>query len=125
MFAFACVAVMSALGKAANDVSTGILVFFQNFISLVLFAPWALRKGSSELRTSRIWLHILRAAARASRSYWLPWLWRPVISPLKRRQWPIPWTLCETSDLHARRQYRPEGLPIRKPVDTVQQGIDP
>ena len=54
---------MSALGKAAKDISTGILVFFQNFISLVLFAPWALRRGFPGLRTSRIWLHILRAAA--------------------------------------------------------------
>jgi drug/metabolite transporter (DMT)-like permease len=63
VLAFACVAVMSAFGKAAKDVPTGILVFFQNFISLVLFTPWALGKGVSELRTSRTWLHILRAAA--------------------------------------------------------------
>jgi hypothetical protein len=54
VLAFACVAVMSAFGKAAKGVSTGILVFFQNFIGLVLFAPWTLRKGFSELRTSRI-----------------------------------------------------------------------
>jgi drug/metabolite transporter (DMT)-like permease len=61
VLAFACVAVMSAFGKAAKDVSTGHMVFFQNFISLILFSPWVLRKGFSELRTSRIWLHILRA----------------------------------------------------------------
>lgn len=29
----------------------------------MLFAPWAVGKGFSELRTSRIWLHILRAGA--------------------------------------------------------------
>jgi drug/metabolite transporter (DMT)-like permease len=63
VLAFACVAVMSALGKAANGVSTATLVFFQNFISLLVFAPWALRGGFSELRTSRIGLHVLRAAA--------------------------------------------------------------
>jgi drug/metabolite transporter (DMT)-like permease len=63
VLAFACVAVMSAFGKAAKEVPTGILVLFQNFISLLLFTPWALGKGVSELRTSRTWLHILRAAA--------------------------------------------------------------
>ena len=63
VLAFACVAVMSAFGKAAKDVPTGILVLFQNLISLLLFTPWALGKGVSQLRTSRTWLHILRAAA--------------------------------------------------------------
>ncbi len=43
--AFACVAAMSAFGKGAAGVSTGTLVFFQNFISLILFAPWFLRGG--------------------------------------------------------------------------------
>jgi drug/metabolite transporter (DMT)-like permease len=62
VLAFASVAVMSALGKAAKGVSTGTLVFFQNFISLLLFAPWTLRHGSSRLRTGRIGLHLLRAA---------------------------------------------------------------
>lgn len=61
--AFACVAIMSAFGKGANAVATGTLVFFQSFISLLLFAPWALRGGFGELRTSRLVLHILRAAA--------------------------------------------------------------
>ena len=61
--AFFCVAVMSALGKAAAHVPTGIIVFFQNFISLVLFLPWVLRHGVSGVRTSRTGLHILRAIA--------------------------------------------------------------
>lgn len=42
VLAFASVAVMSALGKGATGVSTATLVFFQNFISLCLFAPWIL-----------------------------------------------------------------------------------
>ena len=63
VLAFACVAVMSAFGKAAKGVPTGILVLFQNFISLVLFTPWVLGKGISELRTTRTWLHIVRAIA--------------------------------------------------------------
>jgi drug/metabolite transporter (DMT)-like permease len=61
VLAFACVAVMSAFGKAAKGVSTGAIVFFQNFISLILFSPWVLRKGFAELRTSRVWLHLMRA----------------------------------------------------------------
>jgi drug/metabolite transporter (DMT)-like permease len=61
--AFFCVAVMSALGKAAAHVSTGIIVFFQNFISLALFLPWILRHGTAGIKTSRTALHILRALA--------------------------------------------------------------
>ena len=61
VLAFACVAVMSSFGKAAKGASTGVIVFFQSFISLVLLSPWVLRKGFAELRTERIWLHILRA----------------------------------------------------------------
>jgi drug/metabolite transporter (DMT)-like permease len=61
--AFACVAVMSAFGKGATAVATGTFCFFQNFISLILFAPWALAGGFGELKSSRLILHILRAAA--------------------------------------------------------------
>lgn len=61
--AFACVAAMSALGKGAAGVSTGTLVFFQNFISLILFTPWFLRDGAAGLPTSRIPLHMMRAIA--------------------------------------------------------------
>lgn len=59
--AFLCVAIMSALGKAAQHVPTATIVFFQNFISLLLFLPWVFRRGISGIKTSRIWLHILRA----------------------------------------------------------------
>jgi drug/metabolite transporter (DMT)-like permease len=61
--AFACVAVMSALGKAAVGISTGMLAFFQSAISLCLLAPWALRKNVPTLRTSRMALHVVRAGA--------------------------------------------------------------
>ncbi|MGC1783566.1 MAG: DMT family transporter, partial [Acidobacteriaceae bacterium] len=63
VIAFLCVAIMSALGKAAAHVPTGTIVFFQNFISLVLFLPWVLRHGVAGVKTSRTWLHILRAVA--------------------------------------------------------------
>lgn len=61
VIAFLSVAIMSALGKAIAEIPTGIIVFFQNFISLVLFLPWLLRRGASSAKTSRIWLHIARA----------------------------------------------------------------
>ena len=59
--AFLCIAIMSAFGKAAADLPTGPLVFFQNGISLLLFAPFILRHGTKELRTTRIGLHVVRA----------------------------------------------------------------
>ena len=63
VLAFLCVAIMSAFGKAAVRVSTGTIVFFQNFISLLLFLPWALRHGTAGVKTSRIGLHVLRAVS--------------------------------------------------------------
>ncbi len=59
--AFFCVAVMSSFGKAASQVPTGPLVFFQNGISLLLFLPFVLRGGKAEIVTKRLPLHIVRA----------------------------------------------------------------
>jgi drug/metabolite transporter (DMT)-like permease len=59
--AFACVAVMSAFGKAASGVSTATISFFQSFISLALFLPWTLRHGLADLTTTQLPLHIARA----------------------------------------------------------------
>jgi len=61
VIAFLAIAIMSALGKAAAQVPTSIIVFFQNFISLLLFLPWVLRHGVSGLKTSRPGLHVVRA----------------------------------------------------------------
>lgn len=61
--AFFCVAVMSAFGKAAAGVSTATVSFFQSFISLVLFLPWTLRHGLTDLKTTQLPLHIARALA--------------------------------------------------------------
>lgn len=63
VLAFLSIAIMSALGKAAARVPIGTIVFFQNFISLLLFLPWMLRHGVSSITTSRAGLHILRAVA--------------------------------------------------------------
>ncbi len=63
VLAFLCVAIMSALGKAAARVPVGTIVFFQNFISLLLFLPWVLRSGVADIKTTRTWLHIFRAVA--------------------------------------------------------------
>jgi drug/metabolite transporter (DMT)-like permease len=61
---FLCVAVMSALGKVAGQLtSTGVVVLFQNLIAVLFIAPIALRGGLVSLRTEKIGLHILRAAS--------------------------------------------------------------
>ena len=61
VLAFVSVAIMNAFGKEAADVPTGIVVLFQNGISLLLLLPWALRHGFGELKTTRLPLHIVRA----------------------------------------------------------------
>ncbi|MGA2584968.1 MAG: DMT family transporter [Tepidisphaeraceae bacterium] len=59
MGAFLLVAIMSALGKGAG-VSTSAIVFFQNFISLLLFLPWALHDGVAGLKTQHLLLQGVR-----------------------------------------------------------------
>jgi drug/metabolite transporter (DMT)-like permease len=61
---FFCVAVMSAMGKVAGQLtSTGVVVLFQNLIAFLFIAPIALRGGWEPLRTEKLGLHILRAAS--------------------------------------------------------------
>jgi len=61
--AFFCVAVMSAFGKAASNVSTATISFFQSFVSLLVFLPWTLRHGLKDLKTTQLPLHVARALA--------------------------------------------------------------
>src|SRR3972149_3005281 len=61
VLAFLSVAIMSALGKAAShSVSSGVLVFFQNSISLVILLPWVIRDGIGNLKTEHLGLHCVR-----------------------------------------------------------------
>src|SRR5262245_49595561 len=73
VLAFLAVAVMSAFAKAASDtgLSAGVLVFFQNAISLALILPWVLRRGGAGLKTRRPALHFLRAVAGLLSQYLL------------------------------------------------------
>jgi drug/metabolite transporter (DMT)-like permease len=60
---FLCVALVSALGKAAGQyTSTAVVVLFQNLICLLFMIPFAIRGGWASLRTEKLGLHILRAA---------------------------------------------------------------
>src|SRR5262245_22972874 len=70
---FLAVAVMSAFAKAASDtgLSAGVLVFFQNAISLALLLPWVLRGGVAGLKTRRPALHFVRAVAGLPSQYLL------------------------------------------------------
>jgi hypothetical protein len=62
--AFLCVALVGTLAKVCGQyTSTGVLLLIQNVICLVFVTPVALRGGWSSLRTARIGLHVLRAAA--------------------------------------------------------------
>ncbi len=61
--AFFCVALVGALAKESGHyTSTGVLLLVQNAVGLLFVIPVALRGGWSAVRTSRIGLHVLRAA---------------------------------------------------------------
>ncbi len=61
--AFFCVALVGTLAKVSGQyTSTGVLLLFQNLICLAFMIPVALRGGLPLLRTTRIGLHVLRAA---------------------------------------------------------------
>jgi drug/metabolite transporter (DMT)-like permease len=64
VLAFLCVAIMSAFAKAASaSASAGVLVFFQNAISLLLLLPWVLWAGVADLKTQHLGLHVVRGIA--------------------------------------------------------------
>lgn len=59
LLAFLCLALISALAKAASPgASSGMLVFFQFFISLVVLLPWMLRHGIQHLASHRLRLQL-------------------------------------------------------------------
>ena len=61
---FFCTAVMSALVKATEELtSTAVVLLFQDLICLVLILPIALRGGWASVKTQKIWLHVLRAVS--------------------------------------------------------------
>jgi drug/metabolite transporter (DMT)-like permease len=72
VLAFLSVAIMSALGKAASkSVSSEVLVFFQNSISLVILTPWILRDGIENLRTEHLGLHFVRGLSGMLSQYFM------------------------------------------------------
>ena len=72
VFAFLSVAIMSALGKAASpSVSSGVLVFFQNSISLVLLLPWVIRDGIGNLKTEHLGFHCVRGISGMLSQYFM------------------------------------------------------
>ena len=67
---FFCTAVMSALAKATEELtSTAVVLLFQNLICLVLILPFALRGGLASVRTEKIGLHFLRAVSGTAAWY--------------------------------------------------------
>src|SRR5439155_9037610 len=60
VLAFFCLALISAFAKAvAPDVSSGVIVFFQYAISLVVLMPWFVRVGVRNLRTHKLKLQLV------------------------------------------------------------------
>lgn len=67
---FFCTAVMSALVKATEELtSTAVVLLFQNLICFVLILPVALRGGAASLKTQKIGLHVLRAVSGTAAWY--------------------------------------------------------
>ncbi len=110
--AFFCVALVGALAKVSGQyTSTGVLLLFQNFVGLLFLIPVAVRGGWSFVRTDRIGLHVLRAAAGTACWYCLFFaitviplanatlltysapLWMPLIAWIVSRQRISAWTL--------------------------------
>lgn len=60
---FLCIAIMCALVKAVPDVPTSTIILFQSSVGLLFIVPWILGHGTQEAKTSRMWLHILRAGS--------------------------------------------------------------
>ena len=72
ILAFLSVAIMSAFGKAASSsVSSGVLVFFQNSISLVLLLPWVIRDGLGNMKTKHLGLHFVRGISGMLSQYFM------------------------------------------------------
>lgn len=62
LLSFFLLAIMSSLAKvAANYESVKLIVFVQNFVSFLIILPFAIKAGISQLKTKRIYLHIIRA----------------------------------------------------------------
>ncbi len=67
---FFCTAVMSALVKATEELtSTAVVLLFQNLICLLVIIPVTLHRGWASLRTDKIGLHIFRAATGTAAWY--------------------------------------------------------
>jgi len=67
---FFCTAVMSALVKATEELtSTAVVLLFQNLICFVLILPVALRSGPASVKTEKIALHVLRAVSGTAAWY--------------------------------------------------------
>jgi len=67
---FFCTAVMSALARATEELtSTAVVLLFQNLICLLFMIPVIVKRGRGSLRTEKIGLHIVRAATGTAAWY--------------------------------------------------------
>lgn len=47
--------------QISADLPTEMIVFFRNFLGLILFIPWLMRKGTRVLHTKKLRFHLMRA----------------------------------------------------------------
>ncbi|WP_165474659.1 DMT family transporter [Legionella nagasakiensis] len=80
LLSFLCLSFMGALAKAVSSyASTAVVVFIQNFVSVILILPFILYSGIRQLKTQRIGMHFFRAFTGSAAWYCL-FLAIPVIS---------------------------------------------
>jgi len=61
--------------QLSGELPTEMIVFFRNFLGLLLFLPWLLRNGTSVLRTQKLRFHLMRAGVGVTAMTCLFYTW--------------------------------------------------
>lgn len=61
--------------QLSGELPTEVIVFFRNFLGLVLFLPWLLRKGVRVLHTTKLRFHLMRAGVGVTAMACLFYTW--------------------------------------------------
>lgn len=54
---------------ASHTVDNASIVFFRNFVGLIVLTPWLLLKGPAYLKTEKLWMHLWRALVGLTAMY--------------------------------------------------------
>ncbi len=61
--------------QLSGELPTEMIVFFRNFLGLMLFIPWLLRNGGNVLRTQKLRFHLMRAGVGVTAMTCLFYTW--------------------------------------------------